>query len=91
MKSGSLGKHVPVSRSFREGFSERFCPSNQPWSYSFARARVLQALADSAHISFADFTDRYGLHSLRSGGATLVAKGKGKGKGYTAISASEGS
>ena len=25
-------------------------------------------------MSFADFTDRYGLHSLRSGGATLVAK-----------------
>jgi len=25
-------------------------------------------------MSFADFTDRHGLHSLRSGGATLVAK-----------------
>ena len=59
--------------SFRKSSSEKFCPSNQPWSYSFARARVLQALADSAHMSFADFTARYGLHFLRSGGA-LVAK-----------------
>ena len=74
VKAGSLGKHVPVFRSFRKGSSEKFCPSNQPWSYSFARARVLQDLADSAHMSFADFTDRYSLHSLRSGGATLVAK-----------------
>jgi hypothetical protein len=74
VKPGSLGKHIPVFCSFRKGSSEKLCPSNQPWSYSFARARVLQALADSAHMSFADFTDRYGLHSLRSGGATLVAK-----------------
>ena len=74
VKAGSLGKHVPFFRSFRKGSSEKFCPSNQPWSYSFARARVLQALADSAHMSFADFTARYGLHSLRSEGATLVAK-----------------
>ena len=74
VKAGSLGKHVPVYHSFKKGFSEKFCPSNQPWSYSFARTHVLQALADSAHMSFADFTDRYGLHSLRSGGATLVAK-----------------
>ena len=74
VKAGSLGKHVPVFRSFRKGSSEKFCLSNQPWSYSFAQARVLQALADSAHMSFSDFTDRYGLHSLRSGGATLVAK-----------------
>jgi len=74
VKAGSLGKHVPVFRSFKKSSSEKFCPSSQPWSYSFARARVLQALADSAHMSFADFTDRYGLHSLRSGGATLVAK-----------------
>jgi len=74
VKVGSLGKHGPVFRSFRKGSSEKFCPSNQPWSYSFARARVLQAMADSAHMSFADFTDRYGLHSLRSGGANLVAK-----------------
>jgi hypothetical protein len=74
VRAGSLGKHVPVVCSFRKGSSEKFCPSNQPWSYSFVRARVLQALADSAHMSFADFTDRYGLHSLCSGGATLVAK-----------------
>ena len=74
VRAGSLGKHVPVVCSFRKGSSEKFCPSNQPWSYSFVRARVLQALADSAHMSFADFTARYGLHSLRSGGATLVAK-----------------
>ena len=74
VKAESLGKHVPVFRSFRKGSYEKFCPSNQPWSYSFARARVLQALADSAHMSFADFAARYGLHSLRSGGATLVAK-----------------
>jgi len=73
-KAGSLGRHVPVFRSFKKGSSERFCPSNQPWSYSFAQARVLQALADSSHMSFADFTDRYGLHSFCSGGATLVAK-----------------
>jgi len=65
VKAGSLGKHVPVFRSFRKGSFAKFCPSNQPWSYSFARARVLQALADSAHMSFADFTDRYGLHSVR--------------------------
>ena len=77
VKAGSLGKQVPVFRSFRKGSSVKFCPSNQPWSYSFARARVLQALADSAHMSFADFTDRYDLHSLRSGGATLVAKERG--------------
>jgi hypothetical protein len=74
VKAGSLGKHVPVFCSFKKGSSEKFCPSNQPWSYSFARARVLQALADSAHMSFTYFTDRNGLHSLRSGGATLVAK-----------------
>jgi len=74
VKAGSLGKHVAVFRSFREGSSEKFCPTNQPWSYSFAQARVLQALVDSAHMSFADFTDRYGLHSLHSGGAALVAK-----------------
>ena len=61
-------------RSFKKGSSEKFSPSNQPWSYSIARVRVLQALADAAHMSFADVTDRYGLHSLRSGGATLVAK-----------------
>ena len=58
VKAGSLGKHVPVYHSFKKGFSEKFCPSNQPWSYSFARTHVLQALADSAHMSFADFTDR---------------------------------
>jgi hypothetical protein len=74
VKAGSLGKHVPDFRSFKKGSSDKFCPSNQPWSYSFARARVLQALADSAHMSFAGFTDRYNLHSFRSGGATLVAK-----------------
>jgi len=67
VKAGSLGKHVPVFRSFNKGSFEKFCPSNQPWSYFFARARVLQALADSAHMSLADFTDRYGLHSFRSG------------------------
>jgi len=70
----SPGQARSLFRSFRKGSSEKFCPTNQPWSYSFARARVLQALADSAHMSFADFSDRYGLHSLRSGGATLVAK-----------------
>ena len=31
-------------------------------------------MADSAHMSFANFTDRYGLNSVRSVGATLVAK-----------------
>jgi hypothetical protein len=91
VKARSLGRHVPFFRSFKKSSSEKFCPSSKPWSYSFARARVLQALADSAYMSFANFAARYGLHSLRSGGATLVAKGKGKGKGYTAISASEGS
>jgi len=74
VKAGSLGKHVPVFRSFKKSSSEKFCPSSQPWSYSFARARVLQALADSAYMSFAVFAARYGLDSLRSGGATLVAK-----------------
>ena len=70
----SPGQARSLFRSFKKGSSEKFCPSNQPWSYSFARARVLQALADSAHMSFTYFTDRNGLHSLRSGGATLVAK-----------------
>ena len=58
----------------QEGSSEKFCPSDQPWSYSFAQARFLQALANSAHMSFADFTDRYGLHSLRSGGAPSLPR-----------------
>ena len=50
------GRIPGQARSRFSSSSEKFCPSSQPWSYSFARARVLQALADSAHMSFTDFT-----------------------------------
>jgi len=74
VKGQILGKHVPVFRSFSTGSFDRFSPSSAPWPYSYARSHVLQALADAAHMSLKDFSGRYGLHSLRSGGATLVAK-----------------
>jgi len=44
-----------------------------PWSYSFTRRTVLQALADAAQVPLSEFSKSFGLHSFRSGGATLVA------------------
>ena len=45
-----------------------------PWSYSFTRLTVLQALADAAQVPLMEFSQSFGLHSFRSGGATLVAQ-----------------
>ena len=45
-----------------------------PWSYPFTRRTVLQALADAAQVPLSEFSVSFGLHSFRSGGATLVAQ-----------------
>lgn len=73
-RSAIANKHVPVFRSFARG--SQFTPLSPPkaWSYTEARCLVLSSLANSAGISLPQFSRRYGLHSLRSGGATLVAK-----------------
>lgn len=73
--TGSSYLHVPVFRSF-------LCSRGQPvsihpskaWSYSQARHCALKALSSQAGIPLPVFSKMYGLHSLRSGGASLVAR-----------------
>ena len=72
--TGSSQLHVPVFRSF-------VCSLGQPvslhptkaWSYAQARHFALKALSSEAGVPLSCFAKKYGLHSLRSGGASLVA------------------
>jgi hypothetical protein len=74
----SAGLHVPLFRSF-DGVAAHHAPdahvrfSRTPWQYSQARSAVLKALSRTFCVSVTSLSSVYGLHSLRSGGASFVA------------------
>jgi hypothetical protein len=53
----------------------------QPWSYSAARAAVLGAIAETLRVPSHTAASVFGLHSLRSGGATAAATTLKAGRG----------
>jgi hypothetical protein len=76
--NGSFGQHVPLFRSYDgrkvRGLSDRSVAlSHHPWAYAQARQAVFKAMSSCLHIPTHSLLAVYGLHSLRSGGATCVA------------------
>lgn len=67
--SGLRGRHEPI---FREVLDDGSLGSSA-WPYRQARTAVLSAFSSVLGVSVAVLEVLYGLHSLRSGGATCVA------------------
>jgi len=77
-RAGLRGRHVPVFRQatyIRGGPSQGdyVLASDDRWDYNQAKRLTLQALARTAGVDFQSFERVFGLHSLRSGGASFVA------------------
>jgi hypothetical protein len=74
VKAGALGKHISVFRSSGRVLLKSFAPQINPGLTPLLELALcklwLILLTCPSHI----LTDRYGQHSLHSGGATLVAK-----------------
>ena len=73
-RAGASSRHVPVFCSFVRGSCSTYRSPLKAWPYAEARGHVLTSLSATAGMSLSQFSKRYGLHSLRSGGATFVAK-----------------
>ncbi len=76
---GTAGLHVPLFRGY-DGKAALRHPDRSvamfrsPWSYDQARSTVFLAISSAFNVPVASLRSVYGLHSLRSGGATCVAK-----------------
>lgn len=72
-RAGLRGRHVPVFRQASYSRGDYSVVSDTTWDYKQAQRLVLQALARTAGVGYAEFKWHFGLHSLRSGGASYVA------------------